>query len=317
MSTDVMQYASGTLDERWQYAQALCSAGDLLPKALRNNAAKVFYAFEVGSMLGLHPVAALQGVNVIEGKPTLSPELMSGVVRRAGHKLRVTVEGQLADLSLQATAVLIRHDDPDFEFTATWTISKAQQAGLLTVVDGAIRARSERGLPLPWEKYTAAMLKARAIGEVCREGAADALMGVSYIPEELGGLVNEAGELIQVEERREPPKAEDYRPIALSNDPALQPNGQQPVVVVDQPAAAASEPETDMEIVGIYGLERLSNVEEIRTAYKLALQNGHMDRPVEGKPLGQWLEDLAAAFNEAQEAMDAQAAQAQAEAAQA
>jgi hypothetical protein len=42
------------------------------------------------------------------------------------------------------------------------------------------------------------MCKARAISEVVREGAEDVLMGVSYTPEEMGSLVTDSGEMVQV-----------------------------------------------------------------------------------------------------------------------
>jgi hypothetical protein len=304
MSTDIELYASATLPERWQYAQAMASAGGLVPEGLRTagqaDAGKMFFTFETGSMLGIHPVAAIQGVNIIEGKPTLSPALMSAVIRRAGHLIRVTTEGQLADLSLAATAELVRKDDPDHPFTVTWTIEKAQRAGLLQVVSGKISAKVGRNnSPGVWEKYTEAMLKARAISEVCREGGTDALMGIGYVPEELGAEVNEAGEMIAapVEEARRPaPQASDYRPIALVDQ----------VINTARDIVAGNDPQTDPDMVEIYHLADISTVVEARKAYLHARDNGHLDRLVEGKGLGQWLQDLAEEFDRIQEGIDAQ-----------
>jgi len=309
MSTDLELYAQATLPERWNYAQAMASAGGLVPEGLRTGGqadpGKMFFTFETGSMLGIHPVAAIQGVNIIEGKPTLSPALMSAVIRRAGHIIRVTVTGQLADLSLTATAELIRKDDPDFTFRSVWTIEKAQRAGLLQVIEGRISAKVGRNQsPGVWEKYTEAMLKARALSEVCREGGTDALMGVAYVPEELGAEVNEAGELVALPEsngtgRRPAPQAADYRPIALVADP-----------VTATPAAVtvteAVTGDTDQDMVELYGLAELASVIDARQAFVKARQNGHLDRPIEGKPLGKWLEDLATEFDQIQEGVDRQ-----------
>jgi hypothetical protein len=83
----------------------------------------------------------------------------------------------------QCTAVLIRQDDPDFQFTATWTQAKARAAGL---ANKAV-----------WKNYPAAMLRSRAITEVARMGAPDALYGVIYTPEELGAEVDAAGEVLE------------------------------------------------------------------------------------------------------------------------
>jgi hypothetical protein len=310
-TTEIAVYAAAPLNDRWNYAQAMATAGELVPRSMRTGGqpdpGKIFYTFETGAMLQIHPIAAMQGVNVIEGKPTLSPELMSAVVRRAGHKIRVTMIGGLADLSLTARAVLIRKDDPDFEFVAEWNLDKARQAGLVGVVDGEVRARSRNGDPLPWEKYTAAMLKARAIGEVCREGATEALMGASYIPEELGALVNEVGEVVQEGDaapaytgRRPAPSAEDYRPIALADAPA----GDTPsaVVVAESPETV----QTDQDMVTMYALDRIATIEEARQAFARAQQNGHIGRPVEGKPLGAWLQHLAEELTLVQENIDRQ-----------
>jgi hypothetical protein len=306
VSTEIEIYAAAPLPERWNYALAMASAGGLVPPGLCTggvpDAGKMFYTFETGSMLNIHPVAAIQGVNIIEGKPTLSPALMSAVIRRAGHLIRVSTDGQLADLSLSATAELVRKDDPDHPFTVTWTIEKARRAGLLQVVQGQISAKVGRNnSPGVWEKYTEAMLKARAISEVCREGGTDALMGIGYVPEELGAEVNEAGELIVASSngdyttaRRPAPQADDYRPIALVDPPAT---GASPVVVTQ-------EAQTDPDMVTLYALADIATVIDARQAYVHAQRNGHLDRPVEGKPLRQWLTDLVALIEEANQGVD-------------
>lgn len=294
MSTEIEVYASAPLPDRWNYAQAMASAGELVPQGMRTNgqpdAGKIFFTFETGSMLGIHPVAAIQGVNVIEGKPTLSPALMSAVIRRAGHLIRVTTDGQMADLSLSATAELVRKDDPEHPFKVTWSIEKAARAGLLQVIQGKVSAKVGRNnAPGVWEKYTEAMLKARAISEVCREGGTDALMGIGYVPEELGAEVNELGELIGQPEqngKRPAPSADDYKPIALVDSPADQ-------VIEIASNILATNPDTDQDIVEAYDLPNIATVIEAQQAYLRARQNGHLDRPVDGKPLSQWLEDLA------------------------
>lgn len=197
-STSVVAYESATLTERQSYAQTLAAGGDLIPKGLHSmtrrpdgsagpsapSPGKVLLVMETGAMLGLHPIAALQGVHIIEGKATLSPALMSAVVRKAGHRLRVSTEGDVKAGTFTATAELTRSDDPDFTYRATWSVDRATRAGLASKD--------------VWKKYPEAMCKARAISEVCREGAEDALMGVHYTPEEIGGEVGEGGEAVGI-----------------------------------------------------------------------------------------------------------------------
>ena len=166
MTTDLdVAPASGVLSERMKYAQALAAAS-LLPESYRGKPANVLLAMEYGAALGLDTVTAIQQVNVINGKPSASAQLIGSLVRRAGHRLRVTGDDK------RAVAEIVRRDDPDFVFRAEWTIDRASAAGL-----------AGKGT---WKQYPAAMLKARAITEVARDACPEALAGVSYTPEELG-----------------------------------------------------------------------------------------------------------------------------------
>ena len=185
-SKEITQYEAASLDEKMRYVQTISSAGSLIPTGLHDKGqpspGKVLLVMETGAMLGIHPIAALGGVHIIEGKPSISPGLMSGLVRKAGHKLRVETTGTIKAGDFAATASLTRADDADFTFSATWTMDRAQRAGL---ANKAV-----------WKNYGEAMCKARAISEVVREGAEDVLMGVSYTPEEMGALVTDGGEMI-------------------------------------------------------------------------------------------------------------------------
>ena len=158
-----------TLSEQKDLA-VLLAKSNLLPPSYVQQPANVLVAIEYAKALNIAPMHAINSINVIKGKPTLSAGLMSALVRKHGCKLRVTVEGSGAQA--KATAVLIRPDD-DFEFKCVWDMSRAQRAG----VAGGTN----------WQKYPEAMLKARAISEVCREGAEDFLQGFSYTPDEIGG----------------------------------------------------------------------------------------------------------------------------------
>lgn len=148
------------------YSKAL-AASDLLPQEYRGKPANVLVAMEYGRALGLAPMAAVQGITVIKGKPTASASLMAGLVRNAGHKLRVTGDDKRAECTI------IRNDDPEFEFKAVWTIDRAKKAGLTSNPS--------------WTKYPEAMLKARAISECARNACSEILAGVQYTSEELGG----------------------------------------------------------------------------------------------------------------------------------
>lgn len=185
--------APANLDGSVRFAQLLADA-DLLPRQFIGKPANVLYAIEYGRTLGITPVAAITGIHVIEGKPSASSGLIGGLVRQAGHKLRVKSDGKS-----WATAQIVRADDPDFTYECTWDLERAAQAGLCEIKNGKAWARDRNGKPATWEKYTAAMLKARAITEVARDACEDVLFGLHYTPEELGAVVNQDGEPVVAE----------------------------------------------------------------------------------------------------------------------
>lgn len=170
MSELAIRHAS--LPEKIQYAKAMADS-NLLPRHYQRQPANLLIALEYAEAFGISPINAISSVFVIDGKPSASADLIAALVRRAGHKLRVTGD------DTTATATIIRADDPDFEYTATWDMAKAKQANL-----------TGKGT---WKSYPAALLRARAITEVARMGASDALFGVIYTPEEVGAEVTEDG----------------------------------------------------------------------------------------------------------------------------
>lgn len=151
--------------DRLQHAQAVAQS-TLIPDGYRNQPANVLWAMDLADALGLPFPQVMQSMAVMRGRMAMSADIMAAVVRRAGHRLRIREQG------MTVTASLIRNDDPDYEFSVTWDEAKARQAGLW----------GQRG---PWTQYPAQMLRSRAITEVCRQGASDALAGTIYSPEEL------------------------------------------------------------------------------------------------------------------------------------
>lgn len=171
--------AERDIDKTLDYARKL-SASELLPKAYQGKPQNVLLAVEYGRSLGLDPVTAINMTHVVQGRPTASAQLVGALVRRAGHRLRVSGDEQ------SATAILTRADDPDFEFTATWTMDRAKQAGVLSN-------------PV-WKSYPANMLKARAITEVARDACPEVMAGIGYTAEELDGPANVVAEQITTPE---------------------------------------------------------------------------------------------------------------------
>ena len=193
------------------YSKAL-AASDLLPVEYRGKPANVLVAIEYGKALDLAPMAAIQGITVIKGKPTASAALMAGLVRRAGHILRVTGNDKRAECTI------IRADDPEFEFKTIWTIERAKQAGLTS--------------NQTWSKYPDAMLKARAISECARNACSEILAGVQYTSEELGAEPDETATKVT---------AQRSAPITSKPITSTVPKAEKPSIVepdFDEPAPA-------------------------------------------------------------------------------
>lgn len=166
MSTEIQHRTQDQLVEQMEWSKAMAQ-GDILPRQYRGNPANLMFACEYADALGIPRINALTSIHVIDGKPTASADLIAGLVRKAGHKLRV--EGD----DTYATAQIIRADDPTYEPTPVrWDEAKARKAG-------------KWGSKGPWTNYPGAMLRSRAITEAARMWASDALFGVIYTAEEL------------------------------------------------------------------------------------------------------------------------------------
>lgn len=234
--TPGFSYITAGLQERADYIARLAPS-TILPTAYRGNAANAFVAAETGAALGLEPLQALASIAVINGRATLSSDLMAAVIRRAGHTLRI-VENSPESV----TATLIRADDKKFEFTVTWDKDKATKAGLW----------GQRG---PWSQYPTQMLRARAITEVARQGASEALMGMIYSPEDFGATITDTGEVIEAEVIDDTPA----KPA-----PAAKP-ASKPAAAPSQPATL-DKPLTRAQASVAKGLETLNFTQDAYTA---------------------------------------------------
>jgi hypothetical protein len=261
-STDVANYdGPNKLSERMEYAKALAQA-NLLPDEFRRQPANVLYAIEYGRALNISPIAAFTGIHVIEGKPSASSGLISALVRRAGHRLRVRMTGTVAGGDITAVCEIVRSDDPDFTFAATWDLQRALRSGLIDALNideqgrTVLRARTKKGLPSSWEKFPEAMLKARAITEAAREACEEALSGLHYTAEELGAQVDGDEQVIVQGEVVETPA------------PVVPPQSRQAQPTRDPQEAAAA--------IALWGFTS-GNADKLRGAIDQAQQRGLAD----------------------------------------
>lgn len=162
------QPAPDALAQQYRFAEAVTkTGGSILPKAYQGNLGNALIAINLGSSMGLAPAESLYRINVIQGTPTASAELVASNVRKAGHKLRVRVD----EKAQSVTAEIIRADDPDYTYAVTRDMAWAKQMGL---------AGKDN-----YVKQPMTMLQWRAITAVARLAASEALYGVAYTADEV------------------------------------------------------------------------------------------------------------------------------------
>lgn len=154
------------LAEQMRYAQVIAPS-NIVPVSYRNKPADILVAIGLGQSMGLSPAESLYRINVIQGKPCASAELIAAQVRKAGHKLRIVKDAQ----RLSVTATIIRADDPDAPFSVTRDQQWAEHMGL---------AGKDN-----YKKQPLTMLTWRAITAVAREACPESLYGVAYTPDEM------------------------------------------------------------------------------------------------------------------------------------
>lgn len=176
-----LQPQQAGLSEQIQYANAVARAG-LLPQAYRNKPADIIVAMGLGQSMGLSPMESVYRINVIQGKPTASAELIAAQVRKAGHKLRLKKD----EARQSVTCTIIRADDPEAPFSVTRDRRWAEQMGLINKDN--------------YRKQPMTMLTWRAITACAREACPEALYGVAYTPDEMHDMEPVQAEVVEAEQ---------------------------------------------------------------------------------------------------------------------
>lgn len=149
----------GTLAELQTFAREF-SVSQLLPKHLRDKPADVAITVLYGRELGLTPMQAIQGIHVIEGKPSLSAAMAVALVKRSP----LCEFFDLVDSSAKSATYETKRRGGRKESKMTFTIEEAQSAGLLGKDN--------------WKKYPAAMLRNRAALALARDVYPDVVANI-------------------------------------------------------------------------------------------------------------------------------------------
>ena len=138
---------------------------------------------------GKHPMMAMQEYDIIKGKPALKSSAVFGRFRKAGGKLQW--------VKTDETEATCHAEIDGSSIDITWTIDKAKKIGLYRTGSG-------------WEKYPAAMLRARAQVEAIRALAPEVLSGL-YCSEEVR----------QFDDKEEEPVTAPVEPVKVEKEPVI------------------------------------------------------------------------------------------------
>lgn len=159
----------------WKMAQMIHKSG-LAPKSL-GSASKIAAAIQTGLELDVPPMAALRGIAVINGTPTIYGDLGTALVRSSGE--------------LEDFVEYFEGSPYEDDFTAVCSLKRR---GVRTAVTGRFSVgdaksahlwekRGYNGKETPWITYPKRMLMWRARSWAYRDGFADVLSGLMFFEE--------------------------------------------------------------------------------------------------------------------------------------
>lgn len=168
-------------DQEWRQIVSMADAAvksGLMPSSIRNREAVAIIALkawelEIPFMVGLSQIA------VINGRPAMQSELIQALARKNHPGLVFNI---LESNSEKCVVEGCRSERMAKPLKISFTIEEAKRANLTTKD--------------VWKHYPAAMLRHRATTALLRALVPEALMGVSYTPEELGEEVDSSGAIV-------------------------------------------------------------------------------------------------------------------------
>jgi RecT family len=199
------------MDTCYRLAKAVCYAG-MAPRGL-DTPEKAMVAIMHGLEIGLTPMAALQRIAVVNGRPTIWGDGAMGLVRASGlcESIDESIDG--AGEAMNATCIAFRKGQAT-PITGEFSVADAKKAGLW-------------GKSGPWQQYPKRMLQMRARAFCLRDGFADVLGGL-YLREEIDEEQSERRPYTKrqtatppdpdKQEAEEKKLAETYEKLAKTND---------------------------------------------------------------------------------------------------
>lgn len=173
------------IDELSRLSQMMAKSG--LFKDTRD-AAQCGVKILAGLEMGFSAVASMSGIYIINGKPTVSANLMAAAIKKSGkYNYRVREHSR--------TCCKIEFfENGESIGISEFTDEDAKDAGLLNGPNSG-----------NWKKYAKNMMFARAMSNGVRFYCPDIFLGIAaYTPEEIGAKVDSEGDVIDVSCNNDP-----------------------------------------------------------------------------------------------------------------
>jgi hypothetical protein len=195
MESTALTVRSTPFSELMTQAETLVKSG-FLPKDVSTKE-KAVAIMTMGQELGIGVWAAFNGISVIQGKPTVGPQLMLALIHRTGQleHMEIKDDGTTCYVTMKRKGGLTH--------TSTFSVANATAMGL---------AGKDN-----WRKQPAVMRQWRAVGACARIVFPDTVNGF-YSPEEINPELDvdpETGEILSAPEYTPPtpPKAAQPAPV--------------------------------------------------------------------------------------------------------
>lgn len=236
-----------------QQASTLVASG-FLPKAI-DTPQKAVAIIMLGRELGIAPWAALGTINVIQGKPAASPQLMLALINRSGQleDMRIDDDGQTCTVMMKRKGRTAHSE--------SFSMDDARRMMTTEYVNG-----QKRSIPLAdkynWQQMPTVMRKWRAVAACARIVFADIILGL-YTPDEMGADVSadEQGNMTVIDVRPEPAQQSGNghistdKPIALPTGAGVQPNRPTPPPTASTPPTTGTVEESANDLID-FGAEQ-------------------------------------------------------------
>lgn len=185
-----------TFVDLWNFANVIATSG-MAPKGITSREA-ITVAIQMGLEVGLPPMAALQNIAVINGRPSIWGDAQLGIVRTTGQLERYE-EAETNNASDLIFRELCLTDDPAEKKKLRLQLAKAQASHAKMADDFGVTVFVQRkgyepvfgrftvqdakqaklwGKEGPWTNYPPRMLKFRARSFALRDQFGDALKGL-------------------------------------------------------------------------------------------------------------------------------------------